>query len=233
MLLSPATLAEPRQSAPASGQHIVQFLVAYFQLLTARYEAREQGAGPANVPVECCRLVQMGVDGDALLWMLYQAHVEHFEADLSGGGMVWRPRPTTVVTDHSGFALTALGEAFGELLVCQMLTPAGDREFESARGLLRVGTLTPGYDQPNRLLVWGRHALKQFRQPSANQELILTAAEELEWECWFDDPLPGGRSGNPKERLHDAIKNLNRCQFPPLVRFKGDGTGRRVGWELR
>jgi hypothetical protein len=32
-------------------------------------------------------------------------------------------------------------------------------------------------------------------------------------------------------RLHDAIKDLNRRQRRSLVRFKGDGTDSRVGWE--
>jgi hypothetical protein len=75
--------------------------------------------------------------------------------------------------------------------------------------------------------------LKRFRQPSANQELILQSAEELGWARWFDDPLPRGQANNPKMRLHDTIKDLNRRQSPPLVHFKGDGSGTRVGWELR
>jgi hypothetical protein len=41
------------------------------------------------------------------------------------------------------------------------------------------------------------------------------------------------RDKNPKILLHDTIKDLNRRQLPYLIHFKGDGTGRRIGWEYR
>jgi hypothetical protein len=122
---------------------------------------------------------------------------------------------------------------FGELLVAGILAPADDERFEEAWQMLRVGRLTPRYDGDAHSLAWGWHVLKSYRQPSANQEIILAAAEELGWAAWFDDPLPGRGKGIPKVRLHDTIKNLNRRQSPHLVRFKGNGTGECVGWELR
>jgi hypothetical protein len=33
-------------------------------------------------------------------------------------------------------------------------------------------------------------------------------------------------------RLHDTIKDLNRRQRRAFIHFVGDGTGKRVGWEL-
>jgi hypothetical protein len=161
--------------------------------------------------------------------MLFQGHVDHLDRGAAG----WAPRPSAVADRRSAFAMTPRGEAFGEVLLCTLLLPLDDDEFDRALGLLRVGELTPRYDAEERLLSWGRHALKNYRQPSGNQEAILLAAEELAWARWFDDPLPRARAGNPKARLHDAIKNLNRHQTLPLVRFKGDGTGTRVGWELQ
>jgi hypothetical protein len=80
---------------------------------------------------------------------------------------------------------------------------------------------------------WGRHVLKQFRQRSANQEIVLSTAEELHWPLRFDDPLPGQAGSRPKVRCHDTIKDLNRRQVPYLVHFKGDGTGLRIGWDYR
>src|SRR5207244_12038017 len=44
---------------------------------------------------------------------------------------------------------------------------------------------------------------------------------------WFDDPLPGEEGTDAKVRLHNTIKDLNRRQRTPFVRFKGDGTGTR------
>ena len=74
---------------------------------------------------------------------------------------------------------------------------------------------------------------KTFRQPSGNQEIVLSTAEELLWPSWFDDPLPRRAGLSSKVRLHVTIKALNRYQKPHLVQFKGDGTGTRVGWEYR
>ena len=36
----------------------------------------------------------------------------------------------------------------------------------------------------------------------------------------------------PKLRLRDTIKRLNRNQATRLIRFHGDGTGQRVFWVL-
>jgi hypothetical protein len=69
--------------------------------------------------------------------------------------------------------------------------------------------------------------------PSENQEAVLEAAEKLGWPPWFDDPLPALRGGNPKRRLRETINDLNRRQRKPFVHFTSDGSGRRIGWELR
>ncbi len=229
----PATaLVQPRNPGPASGHEFVEFLFAYFTLLPACADARERGLPPTAAPVECERLRQLGVGDDVLLWMLYQGHVHHLERGPQAGEQAeWVARPSAVLAEGSAFAVTPLGEQFGEALFVSLFSLAEDW-FDQARELVQVGSLTPRYEKKDRLFAWGWHVLKCYRQPSVNQELILSAAEELGWGHWFDDPLPRSKV-NPKERLHDAIKNLNRHQSAHLVRFKGDGTGTRIGWELR
>jgi hypothetical protein len=140
---------------------------------------------------------------------------------------------TTMIDRGSAFLLTQLGEWFAEILIARLLVPQTEDDFEGGRDLLQVGELTPRYDLNDRVLSWGMYELKHFRQPSPSQERILQSAEELEWIRWFDDPLPIKPGTRSKQRLHDTIKNLNRNQSMPLVHFKGDGTGERVGWELR
>ncbi len=85
----------------------------------------------------------------------------------------------------------------------------------------------------NASLQLGAWALKHFQQPSEAQAVILASAEELGWPPWFDDPLPRTAGANTKVRLHNTINNLNRNLHLPIVRFRGDGTGTRIGWELR
>jgi len=75
--------------------------------------------------------------------------------------------------------------------------------------------------------------VKHFRVPAQIQQLILSAFEE---ECWpehIDDPLPGSGHIDSHARLHDAIHRLNGHQTHRLLRFRGNGNGTGVSWELR
>ena len=58
------------------------------------------------------------------------------------------------------------------------------------------------------------------------------AFEEEEWPPRVDDPLPPQRDLEPKRRLHDTLRSLNRHQQNTLIRFKGDGTGEGIRWTL-
>ncbi len=79
----------------------------------------------------------------------------------------------------------------------------------------------------------GDVALKRFRQPATNQEIVLSAFQDDGWPPRIDDPLPGKAGQDSKGRLHDTIKRLNSAQHPWLIRYYGDGTGYGVCWELR
>lgn len=50
---------------------------------------------------------------------------------------------------------------------------------------------------------------------------------------WMDDTLRKAEGVNPKKHLHDTLQNLNRHQLRPWLHLRGDGSGRRFGWELR
>jgi len=92
---------------------------------------------------------------------------------------------------------------------------------------------TPRFDTQKRELWVGHTLVKKFLQPAAAQETIVQAFQELDWQDIIDDPLPRVDAVNPKHRLHDAIQNLNRNQRGHVLHFFGDGSGKRVGWELR
>lgn len=89
----------------------------------------------------------------------------------------------------------------------------------------------PHWDSSRHELRIGGRLVKQFKQPSPNQETILMAFEEEQWPARIDDPLPPASEQCPKRRLHDAIKCLNRNHKNWLVHFRGDGTGEGVVWE--
>jgi hypothetical protein len=166
--------------------------------------------------------------------MLYQGHVEHLQpcAKPRDRQAVLQPVDSLLLVEASSFAMTASGEGFADCFLAYVFSNEED-DFEAAWQALKLGRLVPRYDQDNRVLTWGQNVLKCYRQPSANQELLLRTAEELDWPEWFDDPLPKARVPSPKVRLHDTIKALNQNQKTHILHFKGDGTGTRVGWEFR
>ena len=95
-----------------------------------------------------------------------------------------------------------------------------------------VARVAPCWDRERHELRVGGMLVKQFKLPSPNQEMILTAFEEEHWPPRIDDPLPPSKKFDAKQRLHDTIKNLNRNQKHRLIRFMGDGTGQGVRWEF-
>ena len=227
-------LAKPLQPRRASICEFLAFVLGYLELLIAWWDAEDKHRRPRDHPVSLRQLYAAGVSADVLVWMLYHGHIEHLgstPATSNGGGTAERAA-NSLITEASSFVLTEAGEAFADQFLADVLAPAGSKDFRRAWGLLRTGRLVPHYEREQRIFCWGQQILKHFRQPSPNQEIVLCSAEEPGWPTWFDDPLPRGR-GDAKQRLHDTIKDLNRRQRPYLVHFKGDGTGTRIGWELR
>jgi len=90
----------------------------------------------------------------------------------------------------------------------------------------------PNWDRDTRTFLVGAELVKRFRVPSPNQEAVLDAFQEEGWPPSIDDPLSPVPDQQPKRRLHDTIRSLNLNQAKRLIRFRGDGTGQRVFWEL-
>jgi hypothetical protein len=208
------------------------FRAAYLRLLVERRRARGSGPEPGHHGLPLSELRALRVGDAMLLWMLYQGHVCHLLPQPAHGDPKLHPVDSLILRERSHFALTLEGEEAAVRLSADDF-PLEETASAALTGWPHSGRLLPRYDLLSRSFFWGRHCLKCFRQPSFNQEVILAAAEELRWPSWFDDPLPRARGINPKVRLHDTIKALNRHQNPYLLHFKGDGTGRRLGWEYR
>ena len=96
----------------------------------------------------------------------------------------------------------------------------------------RSATVIPHWDPAARVLRVGGHVVKRYRVPSSTQEVILASFQEEGWPARLDDPLPPLHKGCSKDRLRDAIRHLNANQKNRLIRFRGDGTGQGILWEL-
>jgi hypothetical protein len=92
-------------------------------------------------------------------------------------------------------------------------------------------SIVPTWDHDRRELRWNGRLVKVFKLPSPNQERIIAAFAEENWPARIDDPLPPDLEITPRQRLRDAIRNLNRNQRARLIRFMGDGSGEGIRWE--
>jgi hypothetical protein len=119
------------------------------------------------------------------------------------------------------------------------LLPAGTKNaspvvlrLTNGEAATRSAAVIPDWDSATRVLQVGGQVVKRYRVPSSTQELILAAFQEEGWPPRLDDPLPPLREGCSKDRLRDAIRHLNSNQKKRLIRFRGDGTGQGILWEL-
>lgn len=133
-------------------------------------------------------------------------------------------------------ALTALEKYAQErvgfiIRMSAAILPAPTTNQVAASDSQLVNTELPSWDAVRRELRWRGMIVKKLKQPSYNQEIILSAFQETGWPERVDDPLPPRLGLNPKQRLHDTIKRLNRNQITQLIHFRGDGTGRGILWE--
>src|SRR5262249_36154033 len=107
--------------------------------------------------------------------------------------------------------------------------PAGE-PFPSPAVEPRLGKQRPRWDPDRKELRFGDCVINQFRWAAANHEPVLMPLEEENWPRRIDDPLPQKLNQEPKARLHDTIKCLNRNHRKRLVHFSGDGTGEGIVW---
>jgi len=72
--------------------------------------------------------------------------------------------------------------------------------------------------------------VKKFSQPAANQRRVLDAFQEAGWPRRMDDPLHGGRATDPKRRLSETVRSLNKNMKNADLHFECDGKGEGVIW---
>ena len=178
-------------------------------------------------------LSQMGLRSEELKWLVEKKIVEQAE---------FLPDPEQRESNWSSDQQVAADTMivisdFGVELVEQNLTASAlcPTDSPNIRNHL-VNTqqeLKPMWDNERHELRCAGKIVKKFKWRAANQETILAAFEEEAWPAHIDDPLSQQAGIDPKRRLADAIKSLNRHQKFSLVRFCGDGTGEGVLWEFK
>lgn len=167
-------------------------------------------------------------------WLLGQSLlIHHIEITLPGDEQrEFRPGGAAVGT-RSCFTLSSDGLAFAKSILFsgQSENPTTPHSGALPSTKMRAGRSRPIWDPLRQELSYHDVLVKRFRLPSPNQTAILSAFEEEDWPARIDDPLPPKAEQDPKRRLHDTIRNLNRSHRKQLLRFSGDGSGQGVIWE--
>jgi hypothetical protein len=213
-------------------------------LAQAHWYANDLGRDRWDFAVEIRSLRRAGLSLSDLRWLVCKGYVEHArEITVAGaaqrdfqchGGLMFARRTAFVLTESGMAAIEsapretraepphrASADPFVAGIISPMLpTPSG--EFP----------LRPTWDRDRHELRVDGQLVKIFKLPSPNQEMVLAAFDEEGWPARIDDPLPPSTDLEPKRRLHDTIKSLNRNQKARLVRFMGDGTGQGIQWAL-
>jgi hypothetical protein len=173
-------------------------------------------------------LKDAGVNHTDLRSLVSQGLAEHRLERTPRGAKrrAFRPPHDLQLQKASCFALSSSG-----LLVARQLLATVPVAHADAPDRACQGPHVPCWDSDRRELRLGDVIVKRFRQPAKNQETILAAFQEDGWPRRIDNPLPGNGDTDAVDRMHDAVKMLNRHTHR-LFRFFSDGIGEGVLWEF-
>jgi len=205
-------------------------------LLVEAYDyAMELSRDIWDFAVELRSLRAVGLTQNDCRWLVCKEYVDHACEIIQRNrhGRQFERTGALTFNEQTCFVLTEPGVRVAKKL---KLRAKGRRSYEVAVGLRESKKpfdqpVLPRWDDVRHEFFLGNQLVKVFKVPSPNQEAILSVFEEEGWPPRIDDPLTPAPHLEPKRRLHDAIKSLNRNQKARLVRFRGDGTGEGVLWE--
>jgi hypothetical protein len=189
-------------------------------LVRARNAALELRLNPWDLAVGLPTMIAAGLTVADVRWIVAGGFSQHGQ----------ERKPTSSVRRSfrrtADLALTAQSRL--------VITPTGEKLFTSSISLVGANDpaapVTPHWDADRRQLQYGSQLVKKYRRQAICQETVLAAFQEDGWPPRIDDPLPRVDDIDPKSRLHETVRRLNRAQLPRLLVFQRDGTGEGVTW---
>lgn len=189
-------------------------------LLEGHQYAEQSGSDYWEFSVDALELKAHGLNKRDFRWLACMELVN--VAESRGLGRDVRNREefcsSVNLTEGTTFILTEVGAALARRAVGQGRTDGR--------------MMGPQWDGLRRELRVNGRLVKRFKLPSPNQECIIRTFHEEGWPLRIDDPLPPKSDQDPKKRLNETIKSLNRHHVRKLIRFHGDGTGEGICWEV-
>ena len=233
---------------PGAGRVKIPPLPATLEVLHRAYQyAVRLNDDPWQFAVEARELVGLGAASCDLRWLIARGCIAHavettrpFDSSrsfrrVSGNGLCAQ---SCFVLTREAFVMMEAGEepedwqCSGARPIANVTASSGGAASVAGADVGRCPVQNrPIWDLDRRELRFTGAVVKRFKWPATNQEVILAVFEEEGWPARIDDPLPRHPNQEPKRRLHDTVKCLNRHQQRRLLRFRGDGTGEGVIWE--
>jgi hypothetical protein len=195
------------------------------ELRKAYHCALELGHPPWEFAVTIGELRRLGLTETDLRWLVRTGHVEH-RVEVTQPEHAQRrfgQSANLSLTERSCFVLTAVG-----LACAGRVPPAAGGEPETAPAT-PAGEV-PRWDEEEHTLYWRGRVVKCFREDAPCQEAILSTFQAADWAGCVEVNLPRDGGTDAKQRLRDAVRNLNRG-VRPYLRFRQEGCGSRVRWE--
>ena len=212
---------------------------AFSRLSHAGACARDAGCDAWQYAVEIESLLGNGLDMSDLRWLVNKGLISHAKEITRSRDSVRRFQPCGNLSfnKRTCFVLTDSGDSLAAAACSPPpgFPPGGPPSglpWPPRSGRSAAVPVAPAWDSHRRVLHVAGCIVKQFRVPSPGQEAILSAFQEEGWPDAIDDPLSPAPDQDSKQRLRHTIRALNANQKEPLIQFHGDGTGRRILWEL-
>lgn len=230
---SNGVLKPPALSAPIRA--------AFVQLLEAHQLARASGHDDLDFAAEITNLTELGITPSVLRWLVCRGYAKCLRevTQPTDKQRHFEPVDNLALGPQSCFVLSRKGMLLAHSISeLQGIEPDDDGDPDDSDSSDHAQPANGSvllWDAKRRELRMNQKLVKRFRVPAPNQEAVLAAFQEEGWPNCIDDPLPPKGDQDPKRRLHDTIKALNRkhCQRPSMIRFLGNGTGENIVWELR
>ncbi len=230
-----------QSSHEAAGINLGKLQSGLTSMLEARVFAEDAERDAWEFSVEMLHLNSLGLTCNSLRWLVSKGYAEHAcEYEVPGQtGREFQASGELCFCKRTVFVLTDAGASFAR----RQLDRASNMHTGRVNGNGEVAVATPtiAHSSSPTTPTWGPQSrelrvgdvlVRRYKSSAVNQETVLAVFEEEGWPSRIDDPLPPQPGQCSKHRLHDTIKCLNRNQTQNLIRFRGDGTGEGVCWEL-
>ena len=210
-----------------------KFRRALSPLLEANVYAQLTDSDPWEFAVEAPYLLQRGLSHNDLRFLVRMQVLDHAH-EVKGPHLTnrqfRREQGCSSITEETCFVLSRKNV---RVVLAKVSNSANGHSAVNGQSADREASgVKPVWNADCRVLTYDGKIVKRFKCQAQNQVAILNAFQDENWPCRILDPLAPHPEQYAKRRLSDAIKCLNRKHEGRLIRFRGDGTGQGVVWEL-